>query len=68
MDSISVITILLSIVGVVGVTELAMWLFVVIRRPDHFRFDFEPRTTSVDPRPDQVLRAHEHPRQHFTRR
>jgi hypothetical protein len=44
MDSMSVITILLSIVGVVAVTELAMWLFVVIRRPDYLGMELSLRT------------------------
>jgi hypothetical protein len=48
MDSMSVITILLSIVGVVAVTELAMWLFVVIRRPDYLRMELGLRTEGGD--------------------
>jgi hypothetical protein len=51
MDSMSVLTILLSSVGVVAVTELAMWLFVVIRRPDYLRMELGLRTEGGDQQP-----------------
>ena len=47
MNSIDVLTVLLSVVGVVAVTELAMWLFLVIHRTEHNPFTF-PRATPAD--------------------
>jgi hypothetical protein len=46
MEPINVVTILLSIVGVVAVVEIAMWIFVVIWRPHEFKLDLEPMELS----------------------
>ena len=55
MNSIDVLTVLLSVVGVVAVTELAMWVFLVIHRTEHHPFPF-PRPTPAD----RTLPVHDH--------
>ena len=57
MDSINVVTILLSIVGVVAVVEIAMWFFVVIWRPHELRLDLEPMELSVPKATDHSTRS-----------
>ncbi|MET0514578.1 MAG: hypothetical protein ABW047_04525 [Nitrospiraceae bacterium] len=47
MNSIDVLTVLLSVVGVVAVTELAMWLYLMIHRTERNPFTF-PHPTAAD--------------------
>ena len=61
MNSLDVVTILLSIVGVVAVTEIAMWLFVVIFRAEHFRFNFQPLVAHDSSSPDHHPKDQNHP-------
>jgi hypothetical protein len=67
MDSINVVTILLSIVGVVAVTELAMWLFIVIRRPDYLRMELGSRTGGGDQQPYRARQDPNRPAQPLAR-